>query len=169
MFPDEYVEVVSSIATEQENDATELHEAQVVHRMTLVAHHQSSEVAQLGAQALDLPTPSIASQLTPILSAWLASVAPMGGNHLDPASGQACIQWVAVIRPISNQSFRWLGGEAACQGGFNECDFMGASTCDADGDRKTSAVCHCHELRTFAPLGLSHPVPPFLPPRRRHR
>jgi hypothetical protein len=31
-----------------------------------------------------------------------------------------------------------------------------------DGDRKTSAVCHCHELRTFAPLGLSHFEPPFL-------
>jgi len=31
-----------------------------------------------------------------------------------------------------------------------------------NGERKTSAVCNCHELRTFAPLGLSHSEPPFL-------
>lgn len=24
------------------------------------------------------------------------------------------------------------------------------------------AVCHCHDLRTFAPLGFSHPLAPFL-------
>jgi hypothetical protein len=30
------------------------------------------------------------------------------------------------------------------------------------GDRKTIAVCHRHELRTLAPLGLSHSEPPFL-------
>jgi hypothetical protein len=29
------------------------------------------------------------------------------------------------------------------------------------GDRKTMAVCHSHDLRTFAPLGLSHAEPPF--------
>jgi hypothetical protein len=31
----------------------------------------------------------------------------------------------------------------------------------ADGERKTKAVCHCHELRTFAPLGRSHTPAPF--------
>ena len=30
------------------------------------------------------------------------------------------------------------------------------------GERKTSAVCNCHELRTLAPLGLSHSAPSFL-------
>jgi hypothetical protein len=31
-----------------------------------------------------------------------------------------------------------------------------------DGERKTRAVCHCHELRALAPLGLSHVEAPFL-------
>jgi hypothetical protein len=35
-----------------------------------------------------------------------------------------------------------------------------------DGDRNTSAVCHCHELRTFAPLGLAHGAAPFLAPTK---
>jgi hypothetical protein len=29
------------------------------------------------------------------------------------------------------------------------------------GERKTKTVCHCHELRTFAPLGRSHTSAPF--------
>lgn len=43
---------------------------------------------------------------------------------------------------------------------------MRTSTCCAYGDRKTSTVCHCHEFRTFAPLGLSHLSPPFLAPTK---
>jgi hypothetical protein len=35
-----------------------------------------------------------------------------------------------------------------------------------DGDRNTSAVCHCHELRTLAPLGFSHCAAPFLAPTK---
>jgi hypothetical protein len=31
-----------------------------------------------------------------------------------------------------------------------------------DGEWKTSTVCHCHGLRAFAPLGLSHFCAPFL-------
>jgi hypothetical protein len=39
---------------------------------------------------------------------------------------------------------------------------MRRSTFQVNGDRKTRAVCHCHDLRTFAPLGLSHCPSPFL-------
>jgi hypothetical protein len=35
-----------------------------------------------------------------------------------------------------------------------------------DGDRNTIAICHCHEFRTFAPLGLSHCAAPFLAPTK---
>jgi hypothetical protein len=39
---------------------------------------------------------------------------------------------------------------------------MRASRRRVDGERKTRAICHRHELRTFAPLGLSHSESPFL-------
>ena len=39
---------------------------------------------------------------------------------------------------------------------------MRRSTSNGYGDRKTSAICHCHELCTLAPLGFSHPCAPFL-------
>jgi hypothetical protein len=44
---------------------------------------------------------------------------------------------------------------------LDQLDFMRTSRLCVDGERKTSAVCHCQELRTFAPLGLSHRTPPF--------
>ncbi|MDQ3063765.1 MAG: hypothetical protein M3R14_13035, partial [Acidobacteriota bacterium] len=41
-------------------------------------------------------------------------------------------------------------------------DFMRRSRFRKDGERKTKAVCHCHEFRTLAPLGLSNFKAPFL-------
>jgi hypothetical protein len=45
---------------------------------------------------------------------------------------------------------------------LDKSDFMRLSTFRVNGDRKTKAVCHCHEFRTLAPLGLSHSEAPFL-------
>jgi hypothetical protein len=39
---------------------------------------------------------------------------------------------------------------------------MRRSRLRVDGEWKTSRVCHCHELRAFAPLSLSHFCAPFL-------
>ncbi len=44
----------------------------------------------------------------------------------------------------------------------DKSDFMRRSTCCVNGERKTKAICHCHEFRTFAPLGCSDSEAPFL-------
>jgi hypothetical protein len=43
---------------------------------------------------------------------------------------------------------------------------VGRSACDANGDRKTSAVCNCHDLGPLPALGLSDAAPPFLAPAK---
>ena len=43
-----------------------------------------------------------------------------------------------------------------CSHGGDQGDFMGRSRRRVDGDRKTMAVCHRHELRPLTPLGRSH-------------
>ena len=40
-------------------------------------------------------------------------------------------------------------------------DLVRRSRGGTSGERKTKTVCHCHELRTFAPLGRSHTSAPF--------
>jgi len=130
--------------------------------MTLIAYWQSPEVAQPGKQALNFPAASIASQLTAVLGLWFTSVSAMWCNQLNAILGQSLVQWVAVIGAVTDQALRFLSDKGMLQRRLNQGYFMRASTCDAYGERKTSAVCHCHDLRTFAPLGLSHPWPPFL-------
>jgi hypothetical protein len=130
--------------------------------MTLVAHWQSPEVAQPSKQTLNFPATSVATQFATVLGLCFASVSAMWGNQLNALLRQSLVQWVAVIGSVTDQALRFLSDEGALQRRLNQGYFMRASTCDAYGERKTSAVCHCHDLRTFAPLGLSHPWPPFL-------
>ena len=129
--------------------------------MTFIAHDQPPEIAQPGKQALNLPTPLVPPQFATILRLRPSPVATMRSNHLDAPFRQTPVQPVTVIGTVSDQPLRQVWGETCLQRSFDQGHFMRASTCDGYGDRKTSAVCHCHELRTFAPLGLSHPEAPF--------
>jgi hypothetical protein len=52
------------------------------------------------------------------------------------------------------------GGKDLNKSVWDEGDFMWRSSRRVDGERKASAVCHRHELRTLAPLGRSHPWSP---------
>ena len=44
---------------------------------------------------------------------------------------------------------------------FHKGDVRRRRSRHVDGERKTSAFCHGHDLRTLAPLGRAHPAPPF--------
>lgn len=121
----------------------------------------SAKVLQPGKQPLDLPAISITSQSSSILSARLLAVGLMRSDQFNPLVAQSVIQRITVVGTISDQSFRALLGKATLERSFNQTDFMRRSTFNGYGDRKTSAICHCHELCTLAPLGLSHPAAPF--------
>ncbi len=85
----------------------------------------------------------------------------MWGDQFDPLLLETGIERIAVVGAVADQSLGLVGEEAGFEGVFDERDFMRRSTCNAYGDRKTSAVCHCHELRTFAPLWFFPRIAPF--------
>jgi hypothetical protein len=60
-----------------------------------------------------------------------------------------------------DQSFGKILGEALLDSVLSKGDFMRTSRRRVHGDRSASAVCHCHELRTLAPLGLANASAPF--------
>ena len=120
-----------------------------------------AKVLQPGKQALDLPAISIPPQRSSILGAGLLAVDLMRSDQFNTLLAQSVVQRITVVGSISDQSFRTLLGKAALERSFNQSDFMRRSTFNGYGDRKTSAICHCHELCTLAPLGLSHPAAPF--------
>ena len=121
-----------------------------------------SKVLQPGEQPFNPPAVSIAPQRSSILGGWLLAIGLMRSNQFNALFAQFLIQRITIIGSISNQSFGTLLGKAARESSFDQSDFMRRSTFNGYGDRKTSAICHCHELCTLAPLGFSHPSAPFL-------
>ncbi len=137
-------------------------EAQVVRIMIFVTNQYPPEALQPRKQLLHFPPPLVAPQLPPGLRLRLLPIALVRRDHLNIETRKLLIQRVRVIRLIADQSFRLLVGKTLYESFADKGDFMRRSRLRVDGDRKTSAVCHCHELCTLAPLGFSDFSTPFL-------
>src|SRR5215203_5570393 len=74
------LEAISQIP-KQDDDAPELHEAEVVLRSPLVAHHQPSEVIQPGKEALYFPAPLVASEFAAVLGLGPLPVTSVRSDH----------------------------------------------------------------------------------------
>jgi hypothetical protein len=136
-------------------------EAEVIERMALIAHDQAPEVAQPGEETLDLPTSAIASERTAILRLRALAVAAMRCDHLHPKSSKRRVKSVGIIGSVANESVRQVVYEPRVERGGDKGNLMRRSRGGTSGERKTKMVCHCHELRPFAPLGLAHASAPF--------
>src|SRR6478672_12683342 len=119
------------------------------------------EGVEPGKSALDLPSPFISPQRSAILRRRFLAIALMRRNHLNALCGKCCIERIAVIGKIPDKSFGSSQGEGFSEGSFDKGDFMRASRRRVHGEWKTMSVCNNHELRTLAPLGLSHFGSPF--------
>lgn len=155
------LEAISKIPSEQNKHATEVDETQEICDVILVSHHQSAEVVQPGEEPFNLPASTIASQRPAVLSRAATTVTAMRRDQLNALVGELGVELVTVVGEISDQSFGDVFREALFESAFDKGDFMRVSRRRVRGDRKTSAVCHCHELRTLAPLGLADASAPF--------
>jgi hypothetical protein len=130
--------------------------------MVFVADQYASEILQPGEESLHFPAAFVPPQRAAILRLRFLAVGPMWGNQLDPLLGQALIERVAIVGFVPNEML-WLSiDHTRGESWLNKGDFMRRSSLNVDGERKTSTVCHGHDLHTLAPLGRSHPAPPFL-------
>ena len=147
---------------EQNTNASQMHEAEVILNLVLVAHDDAPIVLQPSVQPFSLPTAFVAPELAAILGGWFYPLGTMRRNDFDATLSQLRIQRVRVIRFVTNQAFGFIRDKTGSKCGFSEGDFMRRSTRYVNGDRKARAVCNCHDLATFAALGLAHCVAPFL-------
>ena len=139
-----------------------MNQTKEVFNLTLITHLNTTEVLQPGVKPFDFPTSLVSPQLTPILCLGPDTVSSVRGDQLDALCSKLFVQRVAIVRPISNQSPWLVCDKSRCDSRFHKGDLMRRSTFQVNGDRKTKAACHCHDLRAFAPLGLSDCPPPFL-------
>jgi hypothetical protein len=121
----------------------------------------STEFVEPCEQALDLPAAFVPAQNAPILRDWLNPTALVRRNHLNAIVCKPFIERITVIGTIPDKSFRSSHGDGLIEGSIDKGDFMWASRSRVHGEWKTCSIRNCHELRTFAPLGLSHFSPPF--------
>ena len=129
--------------------------------MIIESNQNTAEILQPRKQAFNLPTAFVAAQLSSVLRFSSFPIRFMRRNQFRAELSQLFIERVRIISLIANQLFRALVGKALKKSFLDKSDFMRRSRVRVDGERKTRAVCHCHEFRALAPLGLSHSEAPF--------
>jgi len=112
-------------------------------------------------QALDLPTPLVTSENSLILGGRSAAICSMRCDHLNTLSCKALIERITVVGTIPDKSLGSSHRDALSERSFDKGDLMWRSRSRVHGEWKTRSVCNNHELRTLAPLGLSHCEAPF--------
>ena len=152
---------------QQDADASELDKAEEVDGVPLPTIGEPPVVEQPGEQALDLPAPDIAAQRSAILGRPPPAVRAMGGDQLDSSLlAEPRIERIAVVSSVANKAIGCVLEKAIVDRLFDERDFVRRSTGNPCGDRKTMAVCDCHDLGPLAALGLPDGGPPFLAPAK---
>lgn len=134
--------------------------------MAFVAGVDATKVLEPGEQTLHLPAPAVAPQCTTVLGGSLA-VAAVRCNQLDPPLlPEPRVERIAVISPVANKAIGCSSHKTRIEGLFDERDFMRRSTCNPGGDRKTMAVCNCHDLGPLPALRFPDGRAPFLAPAK---
>lgn len=147
----------------QENNHTaEQDKSFEVSQIILVSSYKTTEVLKPGKQPFNLPAPAVSPKLAAILCFWTNSISFVGSNKPRSSHLQLFIERIRVVGSIAKQAFGKLVDDSSLESCLNEGNFMRGSTACVDGERKTSAVCNCHEFRTLAPLGRTNTESPFL-------
>jgi len=128
--------------------------------MKFISYDKAAEILQPCEEAFNLPAAAVTSQRAAILR--FAPFLPVRGNHFDaPVLFQLGIKLVTVVSLVADQAAGQLIGEGVVQSLFHQSHLMRRRACHVKGERKTSSVCHCHDLGTFATLGFTNGTAPF--------
>ena len=133
-----------------------------VSKMILVSGYKTPEVLKPSKQSFNLPAPAVSSKLATVLRLWVNPIPLVGSNKPCADQLQLFVERIRVVGSIAKQTLGKLVNDSPLESCLNEGNFMWRSTACVDGERKTSAVCNCHEFRTLAPLGRTNAESPFL-------
>src|SRR5579859_7349536 len=132
--------------------------------MSLVAHDESSEVLEPSEEPLDLPTSLVATKASPIFELPTSSTTSLDvrRDETNALLEKLRIERIAVVGLVADERVRQLTHEPLFDHLLDELGFVGRSASNANGERKTRAVCDCHDLGPLAALGFADAEPPFL-------
>jgi hypothetical protein len=135
--------------------------------MTFPTYQQAPEVLQPREEPFDFPPAFVTAEFSPVLAVRSCAITTVRGDQLDSMPlGELIDHCVAVISLIANQSFRLVGHEAVLERSLDKLLLMRRSAPNPEGDRKTMAVCDCHELAPFADERSTNAIAPFFAPMK---
>jgi hypothetical protein len=105
----------------------------------LVSSDESPRPKEPSEEPLDLPAVPVASQWTAVLC-LLPTARVVRRDHLDAHGGQLCIERVAVVGTVADESLRQFLQESPRERTDDEPLLISLTTLNPDGDRKTRAV-----------------------------
>ena len=145
---------------QEEDDTSELHHCEEVFCMKFIPYNNSPEILQPSEKPFHFPTAAVPPQGSSILC--VASLFSVWGNHFNaPVLFQFSIKLVAIVSLIADKARRQFVGKAFFQRCFDQGHFMRRRACHVNGERKTSSVCHCHDLGALAALCFTNGTAPF--------
>lgn len=112
-------------------------------------------------QALDFPSTAVTPECAAILRSGPNTVLAVWGDQFNSLGCQLLIERITVVGTIPHNSLGSSHRDGFSERRFDKGDFMWRSRSRVHGEWKTRSVCNNHELRTFAPLGLSDFGAPF--------
>src|ERR1700732_608293 len=150
----------------QEDDGTsELNHPEEILWVVLPANDGTTKVMKPGEQTFHFPATPVAAQNTPVLRSRCDAHELVRCDELHAISlVDALIQRIAVVSAVTDHAFREVGKESLVERGFDELCFMRRSAGHVHGERKTMAVCDCHDFAAFPAFCRADTRAPFFAP-----
>jgi len=127
---------------------------------------EAAGIFQPGKEPLNFPSPGISSEFPPILGGGFFPVRSMGRNQADSSFAKSRIKSIIIVCLITNDSSWRSADETVIKGPFSQFAFVNRGCRNMKGDRKTMAVCHCHDLGPFPALRRSNIWTPLFAPAK---
>src|SRR5579862_7223977 len=147
---------------QEDHSACKLNHPEEILWVILPANDDATIIMEPSKQALNFPATAVAAQYAAVLGGRSAAVPAVRRDQLHmEIFAYPLIQRVAVVGFVADQPLRRLTEESALQRGFDERGFIRRSADHVHGDRKTMAVCDCHDFAAFAAFCRADTRAPF--------
>src|SRR6266404_5830275 len=148
---------------QEDYSACKLNHSEEILWVVLPTNDDATIIMQPSKQTLDFPATAVAAQHAAVLGDRPAPVPAVRRDQFHTELfAYPLIQRITVVRFVADQSLRCFTEESALQRGFDERGFIRRSADHVHGDRKTVAVCDCHDFAAFAAFCRADTRAPFL-------
>src|SRR6266481_2576789 len=150
---------------QKDDGACELNHPEEIFWVIFPANYGTTKVMKPCEQTFDFPAPPVAAQNTAVLRGSCDAHEFVGRDELHAVTMiDALVQWIAVVSAVADHSFWGFGKESLVKSGFDEPCFMRRSAGHVHGERKTMAVCDCHDFAAFTAFCRADTRAPFFAP-----